>query len=111
MEQFDNEFLEHDGECPLTYTLGIIGGKWKINILYHIYMNKNIRYGQLKRLLRGITHKVFSSQLKELIAAGLVLRVEYLGVPSHVEYSLTKKGESVLPIFKAMYEWGKENIE
>ena len=96
--------------CPVEYTLDIIGGKWKTVLLYQLAHHKILRYGQLKKALSSITHKTLSNQLKELEADGLVHREEYQQIPPKVEYSLTEKGLSVLPVLTAMCAWGAENM-
>ena len=85
--------------------LSKISGKWKMKLLYLIGYEEVIRYGQLKRNADPISHKVLSSQLKELEEDGLILRTEYPSIPLKVEYSLTKKGLGLLPMFDALYEW------
>lgn len=85
--------------------LSKISGKWKLKLLYLIGYEEVIRYGQLKRNADPISHKVLSSQLKELEQDGLILRTEYPTIPPKVEYSLTKKGIGLLPMFDALYEW------
>ncbi|WDC85345.1 helix-turn-helix domain-containing protein [Caloramator sp. mosi_1] len=96
--------------CPVEYTLSIIGGKWKTVILWHLSNNEVLRYGELKRLLNGITHKTLSNQLKELEADGLINRKEYYQIPPKVEYSLTEKGKGLMPVLKALCEWGSKNM-
>ncbi|MCX7694414.1 MAG: helix-turn-helix transcriptional regulator [Caloramator sp.] len=96
--------------CPVEYTLSIIGGKWKTVILWHLSNNEVLRYGELKRLVNGITHKTLSNQLKELEADGLINRKEYYQIPPKVEYSLTDKGKGLMPILKALCEWGSKNM-
>lgn len=104
-------FLDKEyGTCPIEYTLGTVGGKWKLLILYFLMTDKVKRYGELKRSVTGITHKMLSAQLKELENDGLILRNEYQQTPPKVEYSLTNKGVTLLPILGMMYEWGKENM-
>lgn len=85
--------------------VGIIGGKWKLRILYTLGCQKILRYGELKKLLDPITHKMMSTQLKELTADGLVIRKEYPQVPPKVEYSLSQKGIDLLPVFQEMAKW------
>lgn len=105
------ELLEHaQGSCPIEYTLEIMGGKWKLLIVYHLMTAKVMRYGELKRRIPGITHKMLSSQLKDLESHGILCRKEYPQVPPKVEYSLTKVGATLLPIFGMMYEWGEKNM-
>lgn len=96
--------------CPVEYTLSIIGGKWKTVILWHLSNNEILRYGELKRLVNGITHKTLSTQLKELEADGLINRKEYYQIPPKVEYSLTEKGKGLMPILRALCEWGSKNM-
>ena len=98
------------GICPIEFTLKAIGGKWKLLILFHIMNDKVKRYGELKRLIHGITHKMLSTQLEELEADGLIHRKEYHQIPPKVEYTLTDKGVTLLPILGMMYDWGKANI-
>ncbi|SCP99756.1 winged helix-turn-helix transcriptional regulator [Anaerobium acetethylicum] len=98
-------------KCPLEFTLSIVGGKWKMVILWRL-LNDNVkRYGEIKKQLSGISHKMLSQQLKELAADGLIKREDYQTVPPRVEYSLTEKGRSLMPLLQLAYEWGKENIE
>ncbi len=94
--------------CPMEFTMNRIAGKWKLVILWHIYDKKVIRYGELKRSLNNITHKMLSSQLKELASFGIVHKELYHQVPPKTEYSLTEKGESLVPILNLMFEWGQE---
>lgn len=94
---------------PFEYTLSIVSGKWRLRIIYVLACMATVRYNGLKRNIEGITHKMLSSQLKVLENAGIVLRTEYPQVPPKVEYSLTEKGLSLLPIVLSMCEWGKIN--
>lgn len=93
---------------PFEYTLSIVSGKWKLKILYLLACTSPVRYNMLKRNIDGITHKMLSTQLKELEQEGVISRKEYPQVPPKVEYSLTFKGESLVPIITAMCNWGKE---
>lgn len=102
--------INENHTCPIEYTLNIIGGKWKLLILYHLMTDRIKRYGELKRCINGITHKMLSTQLKELENTGIVLRKEYPQIPPKVEYSLTEKGATLLPILGMMYDWGKGNM-
>jgi DNA-binding HxlR family transcriptional regulator len=95
--------------CPINYTLAVVGGKWKWLILYRLSENGVLRYGELKNTLPSITHKMLSQQLKELEADHLLHREEYHQIPPKVEYSLTAKGKTLLPILECMAEWGENN--
>ena len=96
-------------DTPFGYTLSLINGKWKMSILYLLSKEKVIRFNQLSRMLVGITYKTLSSQLKELEAVNLVVRKEYPQIPQKVEYSLTERGKSLIPILGSMCEWGTAN--
>ncbi|MBP2650651.1 MAG: transcriptional regulator [Firmicutes bacterium] len=103
-------YTEEKSNCPLTYVLSIMGGKWKAIILWHLTNHGVLRYGDLKRSVGGITHKMLSQQLKELVEYDLIHRKEYHQIPPKVEYSLSEKGQTLIPILNAMSEWGKHNI-
>lgn len=96
-------------DTPFGYTVSVIGGKWKMVILYLLAENQPVRFNELKRQIGGITFKMLSSQLKELESDGLVERKEYPQVPPKVEYSLTHKAESLLPVLEELCEWGEKN--
>lgn len=80
-------------------------GKWKLRILFFLGFHKVLRYGELKKLLTPITHKMLSMQLKELERDGIIIRTEYPQVPPKVEYSISEKGKSLMPIFEEMAKW------
>lgn len=101
---------DRETECPIEYTLNTIGGKWKLLILYYLTNNAIRRYGELKKSINEITHKMLSTQLKSLEIDGLILRKEYTQIPPKVEYSLTEKGKTLMPVLEMMYNWGKENM-
>lgn len=96
---------------PFVYTISLIGGKWKMIIMFWLWKKEIMRYGELKRSVEGITHKMLSNQLKELERDELVNRKEYPQVPPKVEYSLTEKGKSLMPILQAMCEWGHNFVD
>jgi len=91
---------------PFEYTLSKIEGKWKMKIVYTLANSELMRYGELKRALTPITHKMLSGQLKDLERDGLVIRTEYQQIPPRVEYSLSPKGDDMIAIFKEMWIWG-----
>jgi DNA-binding HxlR family transcriptional regulator len=92
-------------QCPAELTLDIIGGRWKILILWQLFQGER-RFSELFRALRGITQKMLTQQLRELEKDGIVHRQVYAQIPPKVEYSLTPLGESLGPIVDAMCEWG-----
>lgn len=103
------KWLPDKCKCSVSYTLSIVGGKWKWLILYKLWHNGVLRYGELKNTIPKITHKMLSQELKELEAEELLLRHEYHQVPPKVEYSLTEKGNTLIPILQLMAKWGDEN--
>ena len=96
-------------DTPFGYTLTMIGGKWRLVILYWLVEYGVVRFNELQRLIGGITYKTLSAQLKEMEADGLIIRTEYPQIPPKVEYSLSPKGNSLFPIMEAMCEWGERN--
>ena len=102
-----------DGEkkCGLKKVLDIIGGKWKIRILCAIDNENVVRYGQLRRMVTGITNTMLANSLKEMEDDGLVERTQYPEMPGRVEYSLTKKAKSIIPVLLELKHWGEEHLE
>jgi DNA-binding HxlR family transcriptional regulator len=92
--------------CPVTATMSIIGGKWKPIILWCIQEEEK-RFGEIKKLIPGVTQKMLTQQLRELENDGIIRREVYPVVPPKVEYSLTEYGRTLYPILKTMAEWGK----
>ena len=93
--------------CPVGITLSLIGGKYKVVILWYLFDKKILRYGELQKILKGVTAKMLIQQLRELEEDGLVKRKIYPVVPPKVEYSLTELGESIIPILLEMKKWGE----
>lgn len=100
-------YRENIHNTPFGYTLSLIGGKWKLIILYCIIDKQTIRYNDLQRLIGKISYKTLSLQLKELEASGIILRKEYPQIPPKVEYSLTEKGTTLIPVLDQMCYWGQ----
>jgi len=103
------ETIEKFEETGFNYTLSLINGKYKLTILYALFRLGVLRYNELRRYLGIVTHKTLSSTLKELEADGMVIRKEYPQIPPKVEYSLSAKGESFIPILSQMCYWGEEH--
>lgn len=103
---------EGDSEslCPVETTLGLIGGKYKALILWHL-MEGALRFSELSRAVPGATPRMLTRQLRELEASGLVARRVFAEVPVRVEYSVTDAGKSIYPILSAMYRWGSAYLE
>ncbi len=97
--------------CEKELTLSVIGGKWKMLILWHLGKEGTKRFGELKALIPGITQRMLVNQLRELEEDLIVERKVYPVVPPKVEYSLTEQGKSLMPILDSMYQWGKTYME
>lgn len=97
-------------ETGFGYTLSLISGKYKMTIMYCLAEYKAImRYNELKRALGCISHKTLSNTLKELEKDGIIIRNEFPQIPPKVEYSLSDRGKSLIPILDIMCTWGSEN--
>ena len=96
--------------APFAYAMSLIEGKWKMHILFWLWKKDVLRYSQLKRALGNITHKMLSNQLKELEADGLIVRHEYPQVPPKVEYYMSERGLSLMPVLQSLCEWGTEHM-
>ncbi|MFR4335052.1 MAG: winged helix-turn-helix transcriptional regulator [Lawsonibacter sp.] len=102
--------MEHENcpcmeTCPLNRAMALIGGKWKMQILYSLYNNGPTRYNQLKKALDGVSNTVLANALRELEGDGLVHRQEYLEVPVRVEYAITEPCRRLIPILDALGGW------
>ena len=99
--------LESDIRCPLEYGLEVFGGKWKSRVICVLADKKTLRYSELRAELVNITDAVLSTTLKALIADDIVSRKSYDEIPPRVEYSLTEKGLSVMPILQSIWMRGR----
>ncbi len=97
--------LEKDIRCPLEYGLEVFGGKWNSRIICVLAAKQTLRYSELRREMGNITDAVLAATLKELIASGIISRRSYDEIPPRVEYSLTEKGRSVVPILQSICQW------
>lgn len=97
--------------CPIKYALDIVGGKWKLPILCILASGEATRYSNLKRKLDGITNTMLAQSLKELELDEIILREQYNEVPPRVEYSLTEKGDSIIPLLGKLAKWGSINMK
>lgn len=97
--------------CGLKRVLDLIGGKWKILILCAMNQYGTIRYGELRRVIAGITNTMLAQSLKELEEDGLIQRTVYDERPIRVNYDLTDKTEALIPILLELQAWGEQNIQ
>ncbi|MBU8934275.1 MAG: helix-turn-helix transcriptional regulator [candidate division Zixibacteria bacterium] len=95
--------------CPVTYCMSMIGGKWKTIIIYLISIGVN-RFGVMHRSIEGISKHMLTTQLRELEKDGILKRKIFAEIPPRVEYSITTKGETLSPIIISMKIWGEKNM-
>lgn len=91
--------------CPVMDALNVIGGKWRIPILWKLAEHP-LRYNELKRQLTGITNIMLTRSLRDLEDHGLIMRTVYEVIPPHVEYKLSKEGERLIPALRIIKDWG-----
>ena len=96
--------------CGLKKVIDIVGGKWKIMILCVIDRDEVVRYGDLRRSIYGITNTMLAQSLKDMESDGLVIRKQYDEMPVRVEYSLSEKAKSLIPILLELKRWGESNL-
>lgn len=97
-------------ECPVTATLKVIGGKWKLPLLWYLQEGKR-RYSELQRMIGGITPKMLAQQLRELEHDGIISRTVYPVVPPKVEYGLTAYGKTLQPVIASLDNWGEKHLK
>jgi len=96
--------------CPVSFTLSIIGGRWKAAIIWKLSEGP-LRFGQLRTAVGKVSDRMLAKQLGEMQEDGLVMRRAYAEVPPRVEYALTEKGKSLEPVLQSVLKWGLEHME
>ncbi len=112
-EEKNQKFMESAARaaglpCPVPIVVDMIGGKWKLLILQILIFHGTKRFGELRKRIDGITQTMLTNQLRALEADGLVSRKVFPEVPPRVEYSATKSGMDLKPVFSAMHHWWEE---
>lgn len=97
-------------DCPLEYASNVIGGKWKLRILWILSQSDFVRFNELKRNLNGITDLMLTKSLKELMSSDVVKRVQYNEIPPRVEYSLTENGVKLIEALDYVTKWSEETL-
>lgn len=114
MEKVEPKMLKFRGNeypCCASLTMGIIGGKWKTVILFHL-MNEKLRYNELRKSMPIVTERTLSLQLKAMEEDGLIKRKVYTSKPPlKVEYSLTDFGKTLIPLIQSIADWGDLVVE
>lgn len=113
LEQYLNLIRESDFDqnCPIKNALEVIGGKWKLHILGQLLRKEVCRFNQLKRDISGITNTMLSNSLRELENDKLITRNQYNEMPVRVEYTLTDRGKSLLPLLYELTIWWDDYIK
>lgn len=101
--------LKCDPGCAVEATVSLLEGKWKCVILYRL-VHGTLRFNALRRSIPNVTQRMLVNQLRELESDGLVCRLVYAQVPPRVDYSLSDRGRSIVPILMALKEWGDQNL-
>jgi len=96
--------------CGLEAVLDLVSGKWKLLVLFHLNGSR-LRFGELRRALGSVTEKMLSQQLQQLVADGLVTRIDYGTVPPRVEYELTDLGADLSEALRPLCQWGTTNMD
>lgn len=95
-------------ECPVNYALTVLGGKWKLRIVWVLTNVESIRFNALQRQLDGVSALMLSNSLKELVDDHVIIRRQYNEVPPHVEYSLSDIGKELEPALRMLGVWGEK---
>lgn len=103
--------LDESPGCAVEAAISLIDGKWKCVALWYLQERGEIRFNELLRLMSGVTQRTLTNQLRELEADGLINRVVYAQVPPKVEYSLSDRGRTFIPILLALSDWGEANMD
>lgn len=98
-------------DCPVRNVLSRVGDKWSMLVLFTLEGQSSIRFKELQRSIPDISQKILTATLKMLEADGLINREAFPEVPPRVEYSLTEKGKSLLPLIDALLSWATDNME
>jgi DNA-binding HxlR family transcriptional regulator len=96
--------------CGLEAALAVVGGKWKVLILWHLASSAR-RFGELRRVVEGISEKMLIQSLREMEGDGIVVRKDFQEVPPRVEYSLTPFGVSLTVALRPMCDWGNKHMK
>ena len=98
-------------DCPIRNVLSRVGDKWSMLVLFTLENNSSQRFKELQRNIPDISQKMLTATLKTLEGDGLILREAFPEIPPRVEYSLTQKGQSLLPLINNLISWASENMD
>lgn len=110
-KQSNNIIPYYPEKCPVIRALEILGGKWRLAIIWELSRYESMRYNELKRHLCGITNMMLTRSLQVLEQHDLIIRNDYGQIPPRVEYSITNDCKSLLPALEVINDWGKTRTE
>ena len=110
MARIRHRRLDCSPGCAVEATLGLIDGKWKGVVLFHL-LHGTLRFNEIRRRVPTVTQRMLTNQLRELEADGFISRVVFAEVPPKVEYSLTARGRSLEPVIAALKDWGDTHVD
>lgn len=105
-----NIILTNNCNCPVMPVISMLQGKWKLQVIYELCIKSPMRFGELRKVLTGITNTMLTNSLRELEADDLIRREQFNEIPPHVEYCLTEKGNDLLPVFYEITKFGLKYI-
>lgn len=111
MPRIRHKSLDCSPGCVVEGTLGLIGGKWKGVVLYHLFKEEVLRFNEIRRRLPNVTQRMLTTQLRELEADGFIERTIYPEIPPKVEYRLSEHGRTLEPVIQALKSWGDAHID
>ncbi len=100
-----------EAKCPLEYGLKIFGKKWESKVICVLSSGESYRYGDIRSRVDGITDVALTATLKKLTADGIIDRTQFKEIPPRVEYTLTEKGKTIVPIIKSICSWSQGNSD
>lgn len=103
----------YETDCPILYTMKLIGQKWKLPILWYLAdaENQTLRYRELERKVVGITATMLTKCLRELEQDKFIIRKQYSTIPPTVEYSLAERGKTLIPALESVYQWADDQMK
>jgi len=110
LDRLESMIQTESGKCPVSEVAKHLQGKWKLQLIYMLCIKNTMRFGELRKILTGITNTMLTNVLRELEKDGIVNRVQFNEIPPHVEYSLTEKGRDLLPVFHSILNWGMKYV-
>ena len=96
-------------DCAIDATMSVIEGRWKAVVLCKLMNEKKMRFNQMIKEIEGVSPRMLAKQLRELERDGMIIRETFAEIPPRVEYSLTRRGESIIPVLNAIAKWGLAN--